>query len=159
MQDPGQQEHLQEERYRGRPVEVRLSGDHRHQRRGQEQDEPLGREKVDERKDAPLRQHGEGEQQQHRREQVDELRAVVGEHQRSSSTCTSRASTASMNAVPRNSGARKMRIFALTISIAASAAPPAASLAANAGSARTRPSKSPPWATRNGKNNASPRQE
>src|SRR5262249_54567353 len=141
------------------PVEVALGRDHGDHHRGQKKDEPLRGEKVDEGNDAPLRQHGEGEEQQDGGEEVDELRAVVREHQRSSSTCTSRASTASMNAVPRNSGARKMRIFALSISIAASAAPPTASLAANAGSARTSPSQSPPWATPNGKNSASPMHE
>jgi hypothetical protein len=85
----------------------------------------LQHEQVDQRQDAALRQHGEAEQQHHRRAQVDELAGKAGSgwsgrggsRPVSSSRCTSMASTASRKAVPRNSGARKMRILALSVSI------------------------------------------
>lgn len=51
--------------------------------------------------------------------------------------------TASRNAVARNSGTRKIRIFALAVSTTASAAPPAISLTKSAGTANTSASGSP----------------
>ena len=64
-----------------------------------------------------------------------------------------------MNAVPRNSGARKIRIFAETVSISARRKPPTASLTTSAGSASSSPVASPPCAIPNGKNSAMPMQE
>ena len=62
--------------------------------------------------------------------------------------------------MPRNSGARKIRIFAETVSISASAKPPAPSLATRAGTASAMAPQSPsPPAMPNGKNSASPMHE
>ena len=62
-----------------------------------------------------------------------------------------------MKAVPRNSGARKMRIFADSVSINASANPPNASLATSSGAADSSASPSAPLTTMpNGTNSARP---
>ena len=62
--------------------------------------------------------------------------------------------------MPRNSGARKMRIFADSVSISASAKPPTASLAISAGAAPSSASQSVPLTTMpNGKNSARPMHE
>ena len=67
MQDPGQQKHLERERHARGPPEMRLAGEQGHERRRHEQHQPLRGEQVDQRDHPPLRQHGEGEKQQHRR--------------------------------------------------------------------------------------------
>ena len=64
-----------------------------------------------------------------------------------------------MNAVPRNSGARKIRIFAESVSISARRKPPTASFSTSAGSASKSPVASPPSAIPNGKKSAIPMQE
>src|SRR3954452_25378547 len=122
--------------------------------------ETLHREQIDEIEHAALGKHRKRHQQQDRCEQVDELgveRDVLHRHQPPRSWCTSMASTARGNAVPRNSGARKMRILALRVSMRASANPPTASLATRTGVApRTSSQSWLPEAMPNGMNNAKP---
>src|SRR3979490_1623045 len=98
---------------------MRLVGSERDDPRGDRESEALRGEQVDERKNAALRQHRKREQQQDRREQIDELSVErrSGHDQLPRSWLTSIPSTASRNAVPRNSGARKIRIFAESVSI------------------------------------------
>src|SRR4029079_4276900 len=84
--------------------------------------------------DATLREHRKRDQQQQRRHQIDQL---VGERQAHAGLPSSRKgvsvpSTASRNAIPRNSGTRKMRILAETISSTARPAAASASLASRA---------------------------
>src|SRR5437879_8751021 len=102
-------------------------------RRAGEREALRGKE-VDQRQHTALRQHREREQQQHRGEQVDQLsREGQVAHQLPRSRLTSIPSTASRKAVPRNSGARKMRIFADNVSISARTNPPMASLPISTG--------------------------
>ena len=67
--------------------------------------------------------------------------------------------TASRKAVARNSGTRKMRILAASVSSTASAMPPIASLNTSTGSASSRASGACASATPQGKNSARPMQE
>src|SRR5437879_11630614 len=129
-------------------------------RRAGEREALRGKE-VDQRQHTALRQHREREQQQHRGEQVDQLgRKGQVAHQLPSNRLTSIPSTASRKAVPRNSGARKMRIFADKVSISASANPPTASLAMSTGVApRTSSQSKLPWAIPNGRKSARPMHE
>src|SRR5258705_2506512 len=141
---------------------MRLVGPERDDPRGDCEGKPLRGEQVDEREHAALRQHRKREQQQNRREQVDELRVErgSGHDQLPRSWVTSMPSTASRNAVPRDSGARKIRIFAESVSISANAAPPIASFAISAGAAPSISRQSPPASAMPiGKNNASPMHE
>src|SRR3990167_9064990 len=94
---------------------------------------PLPGEQLDEREHAPLRQHGEREQQQQRREQVDELAAERLAHgQPRTRKWVSMPSTASRNAPERHSETRNRRILARNVSMSASPAPASASLPASA---------------------------
>ncbi len=65
-------------------------------------------------------------------------------------------STASRNAVARNSGARKMRSFADTVSVTASATPPTMSFAASASTAVGSPPHRPASAMPHGTKSAMP---
>src|SRR6266508_3115427 len=114
-----------------------------HDRRRAGEREALRRKQVDQCEHAALRQHREREEQQHRGEQIDQLsgeRQVA--HQLPSSRLTSIPRTASRKAVPRNSGARKMRIFAASVSISARTNPPIASLPISTGVAMSIASQS-----------------
>ena len=76
----------------------------------------LQREQVDQRQDAPLREHREREQQQDRapsRLMSWRERAALIAFTRPAAGGRACRCTASRNAVPRNSGTRKMRILAL----------------------------------------------
>jgi len=73
---------------------------------------------------------------------------------------TSIASTASRNAVPRNSGARKILSFADSVSMTASAAPPTTSLTTSAGADQAIARQSSlTSAIPNGRNSAMPMHE
>ena len=73
VQHPGEDQHLEDESQRGRIVEVMLAGAPGHHQGGERKRQSLQREQVDERQDAPLRQHRERKQQQDRGEQIDDL--------------------------------------------------------------------------------------
>src|SRR6187200_977624 len=133
---------------------MRLPGRVRDHRRRQRKHQPLRGEQVDQRNDPALREHRERKQQEDGREEIDQLLADRERRhdQLPSSRLTSIPSTASRKAVPRNSGARKMRIFAESVSITASDAPPIASFRTSAGAAPSIATKSAPSAMPNGKN-------
>src|SRR5579885_3295199 len=141
MQDVGQQQHLEREGQGRGIVKLRTAAAIRHDGGGSGQHRALGGEQVEQAEDAPLREHGEGQQQQHRGGEMDELGGPrqVGHAQLPSSSRTKSPSTASRNAVARNSGARKMRILALTVSSSARPAPAAANLSATTGRAASIP--------------------
>src|SRR5262249_27528359 len=89
--------------------------------------------------DTSLPKHGERQQQQQCCAQVQQLQvegyAAHPAHaaQAPSNRCTSRPRTANRKARARNSGARKTRSFADTVSISASAKPATASLTPSTG--------------------------
>src|SRR5665213_2858471 len=162
VQDPRQQQHLEHQSQRGRKIQVRLRGCVCDDCRGYRERQSLCRVQVDQRQHAALREHREGQQQQQRRQQVNELRVERSDghaNQLPSSRLTSIASTASRNAVPRNSGARKIRSLADSVSIRASAAPPQRSLATRIGAAPSSARQSLPSAMPKGKKSASPMHE
>src|SRR4029453_10710472 len=134
-EDQRKQHDLEDQGQRGRVPEVPETGAVRHEARGGEEDRSLPCEKLDEPPRPTLRQHGEGDEQEPGAETVQEL---GGESRRGHrghaprSRCTRRPSTARRKAIARNSGARKMRSLAETVSTSASAAPARASLSSSA---------------------------
>src|SRR5450830_1316902 len=96
----------------------------------------LDREEIDQRGDAPLRDHGKRQHQNQCGKQVYQLRDEL-DHEIPSKMFTSSPITASKKAVPRNSGTRNNRILALRVSIKASKKPPTASLISSTGSANS----------------------
>ncbi len=78
VQQPRQQHDLERQRQGGGQIQVMLAGAPREQERRHEQQCALYREQVDERHDAPLREHREGQQQQQRRTQVQQLQVEGG---------------------------------------------------------------------------------
>src|SRR6516162_7311292 len=103
--------------------------------RRDEEHRPLHGEEIDEVHDAALGEHRERQEQQEGCAQVEELEVErdTGHGQTRSSRCTRSPSTAKRKAVARNSGARKTRSFADTVSSTARSAPATASLAASTG--------------------------
>jgi hypothetical protein len=73
VQQHRDQDHLEQQRQCRRQIEVRLVGHVADHRGRSDQRRALQREQVDQREDAALREHREGEHQDHRREQVDQL--------------------------------------------------------------------------------------
>ena len=83
VQQPGYDEHLEDERQHRRDVEVRLMRHIAHHGGGGHERRALQGEEMDQREHAPLRDHGEGDEQHERREKVDQLAAEdVGAHER-----------------------------------------------------------------------------
>src|SRR5581483_6656114 len=118
-------------------------------------------QEVDQVDDPTLRQHREGQQQQQRRAEVQELQVEggAGYHvlQPPNNRCTSKPSTANRNAPARYSGARKTRSFADTVSISARPTPATASFTPSRGmEAISAPGPLPPVETPHGRNNAKP---
>ena len=73
VQQHRDQDHLEQEGQTRRQVEVRLAGDVADHRGRGDQGDALQREQVDQREDPALRDHRERQQQDRRREQVDQL--------------------------------------------------------------------------------------
>ena len=73
MQHPGNKNHLEHQRQRTRHIEVGLVRGIAQQKRGATSASALHHEQVDQRDNAPLRDHGERQQQDQRGKQVDQL--------------------------------------------------------------------------------------
>ena len=159
VQYPRDQHHLEQQRERGRGIQMTLAGCVGHdQRRGGKRGALPG-EQLDQRQDAPLRQHREREQQQERREQVDELagerliHGVLSRASGSGSACRARrAGTRWTGTRARGTGAS----WRAASRAARARRPASASFAASAANASGSAPQSPASAMPQGTNSAMP---